>query len=117
MINAKIINSYLGAADLNGSTTLGLQFAAANKENEFRSRPIVIRDAENIQAFLRVVGVPCWEEIGGKAVQIEVNDNNEIVKIANIIDEDLSLNFSDEAPAENTSEQEVLQGELVEEQA
>lgn len=46
--------------------------------------------------------VPNWEKVVGQPVQIEVTEN-EVTKMANIINEDIYLNFTKEAPAQDTS--------------
>ena len=46
--------------------------------------------------------VPNWEKVVGQPVQIEVTEN-EVTKMANIINEDIYLNFTKETPAQDTS--------------
>jgi len=49
-----------------------------------------------------VAEVSNWERVAGRPVQIEIA-GDEITKIANIVNEDIYLNFTKETPAQDTS--------------
>lgn len=105
MINVKIMNSYLGLAETEDGTILGIQLFLADKEKEYRLMPIIVRNPSYITAILKLAGVNCWEDLKGSLIQVEI-ENEKIVKIANILDDEMYLNFSEVFEEEDTSNQE-----------
>ena len=92
MINAKIISTIL-SADEKG---LMMQFLFSDKINgNISLGPIRVTNINDIYSIMSVVGVSCWEYIKNSPVSIDVEDKK-IVKIANIYDNDIYLEFLQE---------------------
>lgn len=61
--------------------------------------------AYTIGLVLEVVGVQTWEDLLGKAVQIELDENNNIISIANILDNDKYITLMTVPNEEEASEE------------
>lgn len=59
-----------------------------------------------------VIGVQSWDDIVNKAVQVELDDNGNVIKIANVLDETLFAAFS--APAVDAAAEDNAPTEVTE---
>ena len=118
MINAKIVDTFLGAIKNNEELTGAVQIICSAKDHEkLELGPILLNDINDLFKIMETIGVARWEDVKGMPVQIEVNEDK-ISTIANIYDDEKRLNFfvNDTAPAEETDEVEELKDvEVVEE--
>lgn len=59
-----------------------------------------------------VIGVQSWDDIVNKAVQVELDDSGNVIKIANVLDETLFAAFS--APAVDAAAEDNTPAEVTE---
>lgn len=106
MMNGKIAGTYLGFAKNGDEWVMGIQLVIATKEKQYPVGPIIAQDLNAIAGILQAADTPNWENLNGQVVQFDVDEGGRVTKIVNCIDDNLFLNFSEVAPAENTSNQE-----------
>lgn len=104
MLNAKILDTFFGLAKDGDNFYMAMSLLIGIKDKQYAVGPITVTDMSAIAGILRVAEVPNWERVVGRPVQIEVTED-EVTKMANIINEDICLNFTKEAPAQDTSNQ------------
>lgn len=110
MINAIITNKYLGLVD--GVLSMGFVFMVQDKAYSTNPISLVTPDetydksaaALSLAYIFDVAGAGSWEELTGKAVQLELDDNENITKIANIVDETRFITLSVSEPIEEEKE-------------
>lgn len=105
MLNAKILDTFFGLAQDGDKFYMAMSLLIGVKDKQYTVGPIAVTDLNAVAGILQVAEVPNWERVVGQPVQIEVTEN-EVTKMANIINEDIYLNFTKEAPAQDTSNQE-----------
>lgn len=105
MLNAKILDSFLGLAKDGDNFYMIMSLLIGTKDKQYTVGPVTITDLSAIAGILQVAEVSNWERVIGQPVQIEVT-GDEITKMANIVNEDIYLNFTKEAPTQDTSNQE-----------
>ena len=103
MINARISNTYLGLTT-EGGYAIQLQFEV--KDKQYVVGPIYLADFTPIAALIKTTEVSCWEQLIGQVVQIEIEDEK-VVKMANVLNDELYLNFTEAPKEEDTLNQEV----------
>lgn len=106
MFNVKIVYSYLGICNTEDGSALGAYLSFQNKDKSYSIGPIIISDLNSIAGILAVADAVKWEGLIGQVVQIEV-EGDKIIKMINLIDEDICLNFTDRTQEEDTLNQEV----------
>lgn len=106
MMNGKIAGTYLGLAKNGDEWVMGIQLVIATKEQQYPVGPIIAQDLNAIAGILQAADTPNWENLNGQVVQFDVDEGGRVTKIVNCIDDSLFLNFSEVAPAEDTSNQE-----------
>lgn len=102
MLNAKILDTFLGLAKDGDNFYMAMSLFIGTKDKQYTVGPIAVADLGAIAGILQVAEVPNWEKVVGQPVQIEVTED-EITKMANIVNEDIYLNFTKEAPVQDTS--------------
>lgn len=107
MMNGKIAGTYLGLAKNGDEWVMGIQLVIATKEQQYLVGPIIAQDLNAIAGILQAADTPNWENLNGQVVQFDVDEGGRVTKIVNCIDDSLFLNFSEVAPAEDTSNQEA----------
>lgn len=105
MLNAKILDTFFGFAKDGDNFYMAMSLLIGVKDKQYALGPITITDLGAVAGILRVADAPSWERVIGQPVQIEVTED-EVTKMANIINEDIYLNFTKKAPAQDTSNQE-----------
>ena len=105
MLNAKILDTFFGLAKDGDNFYMAMSLLIGIKDKQYTVGPIAVTDLNAIAGILQVTEVPNWEKVVGQPVQIEVTEN-EVTKMANIINEDVYLNFTKEIPVQDTSNQE-----------
>ena len=105
MLNAKILDTFFGLATDGDNFYMAMSLLIGIKDKQYTVGPIAVTDMNAIAGILQVAEVPNWEKVVGQPVQIEVIEN-EVTKMANIINEDIYLNFTKEIPVQDTSNQE-----------
>lgn len=105
MLNAKILDTFFGLAKDGDNFYMAMSLLIGIKDKQYTVGPIAVTDMNAIAGILQVAEVPNWEKVVGQPVQIEVIEN-EVTKMANIINEDIYLNFTKEIPVQDTSNQE-----------
>lgn len=101
MKNVKIVDSYLGFSPRGLIAQLRFQ----NKNEQYVAGPFVLTNLEPIVAILQVADADDWDELKGKIVQIEV-ENDFVTKVANILNEELCINLKEEVSSNDTFNQE-----------
>ena len=107
MKNGKITSTYLGLARNGDEWGMGAQLTIATKEQHYTVGPIMIQNLNAIAGILQAADTPNWEALNGQIVLFDVNEEGKVTKIVNCIDDSFFLNFSEVAPVENTSNQEI----------
>lgn len=105
MLNAKILDTFFGLVQDGDNFYIAMSLLVGTKDKQYSIGPVAITDLGAIAGILQVAEVSNWERVAGRPVQIEIA-GDEITKIANIVNEDIYLNFTKETPAQDTSNQE-----------
>lgn len=105
MLNAKILDTFFGLAKDGDNFYMIMSLLIGIKDKQYTVGPITVTDLSAVAGILQVTEAPSWERVIGQPVQIEVA-GDEVTKMANIINEDIYLNFTKETPAQDTSNQE-----------
>lgn len=102
MLNAKILDTFFGLAKDGDNFYMAMSLLIGIKDKQYTVGPIAITDLSAVAGILQVAEVPNWERVIGQPVQIEVTED-EVTKMANIINEDIYLNFTKETSTQDTS--------------
>lgn len=109
MKNAKILKTIL-QSDEQGSLIMQLVFSYfEDKEKKYITTPIIkITSIKDIIGILKIAETSIWEDMIGKIVQIEIDNNNNLITLANIFDKDINIQILIEnTTKENNNEKNI----------